>query len=86
MFSWGQEIRKHRSRSLKPVTQEGKSENTREERQELKGKRNILRTPRAACPGGVRVSPPKPQGRPKELSPTLKASGECAHRPQRMET
>lgn len=51
-FSWGQEIRKHRSRSLKPVTQEGKSENKREERQELEGKMSILRTWRAACPGG----------------------------------
>ena len=50
-FSWGQELGKHRSRSLKPVTQEGKSENKREERQELEGKMSILRTQRAACPG-----------------------------------
>ena len=35
---------------------------------------------------GVRVPLQKAQGRPKEVSSTLKASGECTHGAQRMKT
>lgn len=43
----------HRMRAFQQILthQEGKSENKREERQELEGKMSILRTQRAACPG-----------------------------------